>query len=155
MTWKSMSPQRACDLVEFWIAAPWPLTRPQVQERAAELGWVVHDGALMNPVDGLSQPAVLTGVLPDGTFGSLGFRVTDVVRDRSPQGADFLNDQFTLLVREGTARWGKPRLSRGRAQVATWELPDGARVGARGTNTSVVAEYTTPQQAAALRRRGE
>ena len=150
-----MSVRRAYELIEFWIATPWPLTRPEVQERAAQLGWVVERNALMNPVDGLTQPAVLTGVLPDGTFGSLGFRVTDVVRDGGARGAEFLDDQFALMVREGTGRWGTPRFKRGRAQLAKWQLSDGASVDARRSNTSVAQEYTTPQQSAELHRRGE
>ena len=155
MTWNAMSVRRAYELIEFWIATPWPLTRPEAQERAAQLGWVVERNALINRVDGLTQPAVLTGVLPDGTFGSLGFRVTDVVRDGGARGAEFLDDQFALMVREGTDRWGTPRFKRGRAQTAEWHLLDGARVVARRSNTSVVLEYTTPQQSAELHRRGE
>ena len=32
MTWKAMSAERACDLVDFWAAADWPLTAEQVEQ---------------------------------------------------------------------------------------------------------------------------
>lgn len=156
MAWKTMGALRACDLIDFWIAAPWPLTRPEVQTLAGELGWTVDEkGTLTNPIDDLSMPAVITTVMPNGEFGTLRFRVTDVVRDENPDGLAFLNDEFTPAVREGASRWGEPRLGSGRTKTAQWDLPGGGRVTAKCSSTSVALEFATPQQAAQYRRRGE
>ncbi|MFT4009561.1 MAG: DUF6301 family protein [Nocardioidaceae bacterium] len=157
MTWKAMDPPRACDLLEFWINATWPMTRAEVGALAvAELGWTIDaEGSLGNPVDGLSQPGVRTGVTPDGHLATLSFWVSDVVNDPSADAVAFLDDQFTLVVREGQRRWGKPKLRSGRNRSAQWDLPGGGRVSVARLSSSVTATFTTPSYAQVLRKLGE
>lgn len=52
-----MTPVEVCDLMDFWEAAPWPLTCDQAQQLAVDgLGWTIEleDGIsyLMNTVSG-------------------------------------------------------------------------------------------------------
>lgn len=155
MTWRALDADRACSIVDFWIAQPWPLSRAQTFELAAELGWSVVEGSLVNSADALSQPAVITSEVR-GAFATLTFWVSDVVKGvDADAGADFLGDQFTLLVREGSERWGKPELSRGSVGRAKWELPGGGRIDATRSKSSVTLEFTTPQYAQVLREMGE
>ncbi|MFT4220401.1 MAG: DUF6301 family protein [Microbacterium sp.] len=157
MTWKAMDPARACDLLEFWINAAWPLTRAEVGALAvAELGWTIGaEGTLSNPVDALSQPAVLTSVIPDGQLATLKFWVSDVVKDPGAEAVAFLDDQFALVVREGQRRWGKPKLLPGRHRSAQWDLSGGGRARASRLSSSVSVEFTTPSYAQVLRKLGE
>lgn len=156
MTWKAMSAERACDLVDFWIAAPWPLTPVQVQQLGEQLGWTPdEDDAMQNEPDGLSEPAVPIIDLPSGETGALNFWVTDVVGDPSQASTDFLHDRYTLLVREGGRRWGVPMLSTTVGASARWDLDGGARVVASRGERSVAIDFYTPQYAAILRDLGE
>lgn len=157
MTWKAISAARVGALLEFWINAAWPMTRAEAGALAAsELGWVVAgEGEVSNPVDGLSQPAVLTSVTPDGKLATLSFWVSDVVKDPGADAVAFLDDQFALVVREGERRWGKPKLRSGRNRSAGWELPAGGRVSASRQRSSVSVEFTTPSYAQVLRKLGE
>jgi hypothetical protein len=155
MTWRAISAERACSMIDFWIAAPWPISGEQVRALAPDLGWTVDaDGTPRNIQDGLSQPAVITGEAK-GMFASLSFWVTDVVKGDDPAGTDFLDDQFALLVREGSSRWGKAKLTRGRSKNARWELTGGGRVDASRLKSSVTLEFITPQYADVLRDLGE
>lgn len=157
MTWKAMDAARVGELLEFWINAPWPLTRAETGALAtSELGWAVDaEGEVTNPVDGLSQPAVLTSATPDGQLATLSFWVSDVVKDPGADAVAFLDDQFTVVVREGERRWGKPKLRSGRNRGAQWELPGGGRVNASRLRSSVSVEFTTPSYAQVLRKLGE
>lgn len=158
MTWKAMTAAEACDVADFWIAAGWPMTLAQTIDRAAELGWTVEDeDFLVNEVSGLSMPDVDTATLPSGELSTLTYRTTDVIRNVTEESTAFLNDQFTVLVREGTQRWGRPKLARLRndTQQARWEIPSGARVSARCSAMAVLVEFTTPQYARVLRDLGE
>ncbi len=158
MTWKAMTAAEACDVADFWIAAAWPMTLPQTIDRAAGLGWTVEDeDFLVNEVSGLSMPDVDTATLPSGELSTLTYRTTDVIRNVTEESTAFLNDQFTVLVREGTQRWGRPKLARlkNNTQQARWEIPSGARVSARCSAMAVLVEFTTPQYARVLRDLGE
>lgn len=157
MTWKTMGAERGCDLVEFWIGAAWPLTRPEMLSLAtAELGWTVDEkGGLYNVVDGLSQPGVITGITRGDVMGTINWWVTDVVRDQSEAGDAFLGDEFTLLVREASRRWGKAKIKRGLAETAQWKATGGGRIVARRSKSSVVVEFATPQQVVEYEKRGE
>lgn len=158
MSWKAMSATEACDLIDFWNDAPWPMTTAETNQHAAALGWTVEDeDFLVNEVSGLSLTDVDTSTLPSGELASLNFRTTDVIREVTPAASDFLNDQFTLIVREGTGRWGKPRLERTKTggQSAVWELAAGGRATVVRTPSGVIADYTTPQYARVLRDLGE
>ena len=159
MTWKAMKPERVGDLLQFWIDAHWPMTRAETDAlAAAELDWIVDaEGDVTNPIDGLSQQAVLTSVTPDGQLATLSFWVSDVVKDPGADAITFLDDQFTLAVREGERRWGKPKLRsrRNGNASAQWDLSGGGRVGVSRLRSSVTVEVTTPQYARVLRQLGE
>lgn len=157
MTWKAIGAERVGDLLEFWINAAWPMTRAEMGALAvAELGWTVDaEDDLANPVDGLSQPAVLTSVTPDGQLATLSLWVSDVVKDPGADAVAFLDDQFALVVREGGRRWGKPRLWSDRYRSAEWELAGGGRVSVSRLRSSVSVEFTTPFYAHVLRELGE
>lgn len=142
-------------MIDFWIGAPWPMSGEQVQALAPELGWTVDaEGIPVNTEDALSQPAVITGEAK-GIFATLTFWVTDVVKGDDPAGSAFLTDQFALLVREGSRRWGGAKLTRERSEHAEWELAGGGRVDASRSKASVKIEFITPQYAQVLRELGE
>ncbi|MBK8447647.1 MAG: hypothetical protein IPL41_13465 [Micropruina sp.] len=159
MTWTAIPADEVCDLIEFWRDAPWPMTTTQTNERAAQLGWTVEDeDFLVNEVSGLSNTDVDTSTMPSGDLAGLTFGTTDVIGDPDAKAQGFLDDQFTLVVRAGTQRWGKPRMQRTKAggQAAQWDLADdGARVIVLRTASGVLADFTTPQYARVLRGLGQ
>ncbi|MCW3156897.1 DUF6301 family protein [Micropruina sonneratiae] len=157
MTWRAMSAQRACDLVDFWRAVEWPRTPAQVQELGEQVGWTPDEDEMMeNAADALSEPAVPIATMPTGETASFNFWVTDLVRgDLTAEASAFLNDQYTLLVREGSSRWGEPALADGEHASAQWELEGGARVLAGRGSRAVTVDFTTPQYARVLRELGE
>jgi hypothetical protein len=156
MTWKAMSAERACDLVDFWAAADWPLTAEQVQQLGVQVGWQPDGDEMMkNTADGLSEPSVGIVTLPDGETASISYWATDVVRDPDARGDAFLDDQYALIVAEGQRRWGSAALSSGERASALWELAGGSRVVVGRGTRSVVVDFTTPQYAQVLRELGE
>jgi hypothetical protein len=156
MTWNVMSTERFFDVLEFWIRAPWPMGESDAEVLAADLGWVVGDDkSWVNPVDGLTQQGV-RAVGSNVDLETVSFWVTDVVPPGTPEADAFLNDHFTVLVREAKKRWGRPKLTRAAtSQRAQWELSGGGRVNITRLNRSVTARFTTPQFAAILRGLGE
>lgn len=65
MAWRVMPPVDVCDVMDFFIALEWPLSRGEVQTIASErLGWTieVENGVsyLVNSVTGLNHPDVRT-----------------------------------------------------------------------------------------------
>jgi hypothetical protein len=149
-TWKAMPPAEVCDLMDFWGAAAWPLTQEQVQRLAVErFGWSieVEDGTpyLMNHVSGFTIPDVST-IGSKGDLSYISLRISDVIRQITPESTEFLGDNFALLVREGQQRWGKAamRTSDG-ADSASWNLPSGARITVNLNPKSLSAMFHTPQ----------
>lgn len=156
MTWKAMSSERACDVVDFWLAAPWPQTPAQVQQLGERIGWTPDDDEMMeNGADELSEPAVPIVSMPTGETASLNFWATDVVRTLGPEGEAFLDDRYALLVREGVRRWGEAALSNSDGPTAQWDDASGARVVVSRGKRSVTVDFTTPQYARVLRELGE
>lgn len=107
-----MTAADACDLLDFWEAARWPLTRDQVEQLAVEwLGWTIEidDGVphLMNTVSGFTIPDVST-IGAKGGLSYLGFGLADTIREVTPESRRFLGDAFALAVRGGEVRWGAP-----------------------------------------------
>lgn len=156
MTWKAMTAERVGDLVDFWAGADWPQTPDQVQQLGTKVGWTPDDDEMMdNQSDGLSEPAVPIATMPSGETASFSFWATDVVRESGGEADEFLDDQYALVVREGTKRWGRAEQSDSDGPTAQWDLDGGARaVVARGRR-SVTVEFTTPQYAQVLRELGE
>jgi len=155
MTWKAMAAEQACDVLDFWLQASWPLTRDEVVGLAGELGWTADsEGTLSNPADGLSQPAVRAVDDLNGDFASMNFWLTDVIKDPSAEDEAFLNDRYTLFVREGKKRWGSPKLGRDALPSATWHT-GGARITIGRSRRAVTAEFITPQYAVVLQKLGE
>ncbi|EWC61082.1 hypothetical protein UO65_3653 [Actinokineospora spheciospongiae] len=150
MTWKAMAPAEVCDLVDFWDAAPWPLTRDQVQQRAVErFGWTteVEDGTsyLMNTVSGFTVPDVST-IGSKGDLSYLKLNVADTIREVTPGSRRFLGDAFALAVREGEGRWGVPTLRDGEGTTsADWDTASGGRISFNLTARSLSAVFHTPQ----------
>ncbi|USX53660.1 DUF6301 family protein [Lentzea sp. HUAS12] len=86
MEWRAMAPAEACDLMDFWEAASWPLTRDEVQQQAVEwFGWTVEvqNGTpyLMNRDSGFTVPDVMT-IGSRGDLSYLKFHVAGVPRGR-------------------------------------------------------------------------
>lgn len=118
-----MTPVEVWDIVDFWAGLPWPLSRADAQQRAVDhLGWVieVEDGLgyLTNP--GITPPEVsMSGI---DTVSFVRFPIADKVDKETPQTRAHLGDLFTLTVREGAFRFGRPAIRRDRgATHATWE----------------------------------
>ena len=160
-TWKSIPPTQVCDWIEFWINAPWPMDEKETAEYAAQLGWTAEEDEgeiyLTDAVSGLSMDDVATATMPSGEIGSIGFRLTDVIRDITDESTDFLNDQFTLIYREAQARWGKAKqeTTESGGGRATWDWEDKARVTLTRLNRSVSVNIDTPSYAKVLRQLGE
>lgn len=159
MTWKAIPAEEVCDLLDFWRTAAWPMTTEATNEHAAALGWTVEDeDFLVNGVSGLSLTDVNTSTMPSGELAALNFWTTDVIREEGPPVTDFLDDQFALQVRAGTQRWGKPDLKRTKdgGRTAEWDFVDaGGRITLMRLDSSIVADFTTPQYADVLRGLGE
>lgn len=156
-TWKTIPPAQACDWIEFWINAPWPMNEKETAEYAAQLGWTAEedDGEiyLTDAVSGLSMDDVATAAMPSGETASIGFRLTDVIRDITDESDEFLNDQFTLVYREAQARWGNTKQAG--TDSATWDWEDKARVTLTRLQRSVSVNIDTPSYAKVLRQLGE
>ncbi|MGM1059022.1 DUF6301 family protein [Saccharothrix sp. Mg75] len=141
-----MSPTEVWETVDFWAGIPWPVSRADAQRRAVDrLGWVieVEDGLgyLVNPA--FTPPGVsMSGI---DTVSSVRFRITDVVAEETPATRAFLGDLFTLAVREGAARLGRPSLRRDRGCTdATWEV-ETAQVTITLLSRSVAVRFLTPE----------
>lgn len=159
MTWKSMPPAEVCDIMDFWIAAPWPLSEDEAQQRAVErFGWTidVEDGTpyLMNTVSNFNTPDVMTIAHKD-VMMDLTLDASDAIREVTPESTAFLGDAFTLMVREGEARWGKPKLEYfEEIAAARWNADSGAIVTFRFLPKGVTARFDTPEGAELERRAG-
>ena len=158
-TWKSIPPTQVCDWIEFWMNAPWPMDEKQTAEYAARLGWTAEEDEgeiyLTDAVSGLSMPEATLVTMPSGETGSIGFRLTDVIRDITDESTEFLNDQFTLTYREAEARWGAGKQETVEGEPsATWDSDKG-RVTLMALKRSVMVNFDTPQYAEVLRGLGE
>ena len=160
MTWKSMPAAEVCDVMDFWIAAPWPLSEAETQQRAVErFGWTteVENGRsyLMNTVSNFTFPDVMT-IEVKNVMRAMSLDTSDSIRDITPESTDFLNDAFTLMVREGQARWGKPTLQNFKdTPSARWNVDGGARVTFRFNPKGLSATFETPQGAEIERKLGD
>jgi hypothetical protein len=150
MSWKVMTPVEVCDFMEFWDAAAWPLTRDEVQKLAVErFGWTieVEDDVpyLMNTVSGFTIPDVST-IGSEGALSHLSLRVSDVIRQVTPESTEFLGDNFALMVREGEARWGRATMGTvAETTSASWDSPTGSRIVFSLAPKSISAMFLTPQ----------
>lgn len=58
---------------------------------------------------------------------TINFRLTDVVREASPDRDAAMNDAFVGHVAAFRELWGEPRMKRDKkSQAAFWELPNGS-----------------------------
>ncbi|MFD5828090.1 DUF6301 family protein [Lentzea sp. NPDC060358] len=159
MSWKAMTADEACDLLDFWDAESWPLTRDQVQQRAVEwFGWTIEvdDGVtyLMNTVSGFTVPDVST-IGARGDLSYVGLDIADTIREVTSGSRRFLGDAYALAVREGEKRWGAPRLrdSKGTSS-ADWDTASGGRISFSLALRGLRARYETPQGVELDRRAG-
>ena len=145
-----MVPAEACDLMDFWEAASWPLTRDEVQQQAVEwLGWTieVENGTsyLMNRESGFTVPDVMT-IGSRGDLSYVKFHVADTIREVTPASRAFLGDAFTLVVREGETRWGAPVMRDFEGTTsATWDTASGGRISFSLGQRGLSAMFETPQ----------
>ncbi|MFD4669903.1 DUF6301 family protein [Lentzea sp. NPDC058450] len=159
MSWTAMTPAEACDLMDFWGAAPWPLTRDEVQELAVDrFGWTIEvDGGvryLMNTVSGFTVPDV-SAIGARRNLSYLGLHVADAIHEVTPASRRFLGDAFALMVREGESRWGVPAMSdREGVSSARWDTASGGRISFNLALKSLRARFETPQGIALDRRAG-
>jgi hypothetical protein len=142
----AMSPAEVWETVDFWAGIPWPVPRADAQRMAVErLGWVieVEDGLgyLVNPT--FTPPAVsMSGI---DSVASVRFRIADAVAEETPTTRALLGDLFTLTVREGATRLGRPSIRRDRGHTdATWELGP-AQVTITLSARSVMVRFLTPE----------
>ncbi|ROP41750.1 DUF6301 family protein [Saccharothrix texasensis] len=141
----AMSPAEVWETVDFWAGVPWPVSRAEAQRRAVDrLGWAIDVqeglGYLVNPA--FTPPEVsMSGI---DAVSSVRFRIADEVTEGTPATRAFLGDLFTLVVREGTARLGRPSIRRDRGCTdATWEMGP-ARVTASLWSRCAAVRFTTP-----------
>ncbi|MBN6037762.1 DUF6301 family protein [Amycolatopsis sp. 195334CR] len=142
----AMTPAEVWETIDFWAGMPWPVSRADAQQRAVDrFGWVIKVeeglGYLVSPA--FTPPAVaMAGI---DTVKSVRFPLTDAVKEETPATRAFLGDLFTLVVREGTARLGRPSLRRDRGSTyATWEMGS-AQVTVTLSSRSVMGQFRTPE----------
>ncbi|MFB4351371.1 DUF6301 family protein [Microbacterium sp. CR_7] len=158
MSWKVMPAAEVCDLMDFWAAAPWPLSRDEVLRLAVDrFGWTIdeEDGTsyLMNTVSNFTVPDVST--IGENPLSYLTLRISDVIRDVSPESTAFLGDSFTLAVREGERRWGTASLRDVKGTtIASWSSASGGRISFSRAPKSLAARFETPQGVALDQRLG-
>ncbi len=162
MMWRAIDPGRVCDIMTVWEAAPWPLREADALDYGIKtLGWVPTEQEdamfLRNTTDPVSNDFVTIVSGRGDLTTQISFRVTDIIREITDESLAWLRDQLTLLIREGTTRWGKPKLSTldSGSRVAEWDLPGGARIAFSETQRSVSARFITPDYADVLRQLGE
>jgi len=141
-----MTPAEVWEIVDFWAGLPWPMSRADAQRRAVDrLGWTieVEDGLgyLTNP--DITPPEVsMSGI---DTVSFVRFPIADKVEEETPETRAYLGDLFTLTVREGAARLGRPSIRRVRGQTdATWDLGP-ARVSVTLSRWLVALRFLTPE----------
>ncbi|GAB2755842.1 DUF6301 family protein [Amycolatopsis magusensis] len=146
VNYAAMSPAEVWETVDFWAGVPWPMSRADAQQMAVDrLGWAIEVeeglGYLVNPA--FTPPGVsMSGI---DTVSSVRFRIADMVAEETPATRAFLGDLFTLTVREGAARLGRPSLRRDRGHTdATWEMGS-AQVTATLASRSVMVRFRTPE----------
>ncbi len=161
-TWRALDAGRVCDIMTVWEAAPWPMSRTETLEYGVNtFGWEVGTDEdrefLRNTDDNVPDDYVSIIAGEEDPTGQIYFRVTDTIREITDESLTWLRDQLTLLIREGTTRWGKPKLITLKSgnRVAKWDLPGGARVAFSETQRSVSADFYTPDYADVLRQLGE
>ncbi|SEC22194.1 DUF6301 family protein [Microbacterium hydrocarbonoxydans] len=160
MSWKVMTPAEVCDLMDFWIAAPWPLTQEETQKLAVErFGWTieVENGTpyLMNTVSNFTFTDVMT-TDSRGRMMHLTLDISDTIREVTEESTAFLGDAFTLMVREGSSRWGDPKNLKVKDTVsARWDVEGGARVTFNFAPKGLSARFETPQGAEVERKLGD
>ncbi|ASN21629.1 DUF6301 family protein [Arthrobacter sp. YN] len=145
-----MTPAEVCDLMDFWAAADWPLTKDEVQRLAVErFDWSieVEDGTpyLMNHVSGFTIPDVST-IGARKHLHYLRLDTSDELKQVTPEFTAFLGDNFTLMVREGEGRWGKPTMRNFEGtDSAEWDRPSGGRIVFNLSSHVLSAMFQTPQ----------
>lgn len=149
MAWKVLSPEAVCNFLDFWRAQTWPMSPADARALGVrEFGWTLEveddEEYAMAYDHGLTIPDVTTSSLR-GDLANLGLWVSDVIRDVTPESTAFLGDNFTLMVREGTSRWGKPAMKRGERQSATWQNPGGSETVLSLSDKAINADLYTPQ----------
>lgn len=160
MTWNAMTPDELCDVVDFWAAAPWPLSEDETQQLAVDrFGWTVEvdkgKSYLMNTVSNFTIPDVMTIAYKD-ILNYVSLRISDTIRPVTEESAAFLNDAFTAIVREGEKRWGTPSLRDFEdTTAARWDLDGGSRIEITQLPMGLTAKFETPQGAAVERKLGD
>ncbi|GLW89967.1 DUF6301 family protein [Actinokineospora globicatena] len=141
-----MSPAGVWEVIDFWAGVSWPASRVDAQRMAVDrLGWAieVEDGLgyLVNPA--FTPPEVsMSGI---DTVAFVRFRIVDTVAEETPATRALLGDLFTLVVRAGVARLGRPSIRRDRGQTdATWEMGP-AQVTVTLWSRSVMVRFRTPE----------
>lgn len=159
MSWKVMPAAEACDLMDFWVAAPWPLSQEEVQRLGVErFGWTVEvdngKSYLFNRVSDFTIPDVMTIAYKD-VVNYLTLRLSDTIKPATPESTAFLNDAFTLMVREGESRWGTATLRDIEGTTAArWDVTGGARIQFSFRPAGITAKFETPQGVAVERKAG-
>lgn len=151
--WVARAPEQACDLVDYLISSPWPMTKDEFQERAvADLGWSIEvekdKRYLMDTASGIRRPDV--GVIDsNGAVGRVRVPLSDRASVDTEESRASVGDAFALTVAEGSRRWGPPTMARdGVHQSATWMNPDGSRTEITAARRFYDAMFTTAARVA-------
>lgn len=142
----AMTPAEVWEIIDFWAGLPWPLSRVDAQQRAVDrLGWTIEvedgRGYLFNH-DITPSEVSMSGI---DTVKFVRFVIADKVEEETPETRAYLGDLFTLTVREGAARLGRPSIRRVRGQTdATWDLGP-ARISVTLYRWLAAAKFFTPE----------
>lgn len=141
---------QALDQLEFWLAAPWPMSEEEAGEMASALGWTIEGEWVYARCNDVPFQTVLGISKRDSEVTAFSFSLTGDVEQDDREAMDALKDAFSEYVAAGRSRWGKPAMKRGAVPTARWDF--GERGGIRmHYTTAVVATYVTPNDLKALK----
>lgn len=141
---------QALDQLDFWLAAPWPMSEEAAGEMASALGWTIEGEWIYARCNDVPFQTVLGLSKRDSEVTAFSFSLTGDVEQDDGEAMDALKDAFSEYVAGGRSRWGKPAMKRGAVPAARWDL--GERGGIRiHHTTAVVATYVTPNDLTALK----
>ncbi|RRD02863.1 hypothetical protein EII34_15590 [Arachnia propionica] len=155
---KSIPVDEVVRLAEYFVGLDWPLSREQGYAACEALGWPgTGDGRFVMPygLRHLDKASVSAGRRGDDV-AEVQFRLTDVVRDETPERDGFMNNVFTGCVAEFRGLWGKGKMKRGKlSQAAHWDTQNGCHLVVRNSWKSVSFVLYSPSFTEVLKSLGD
>ena len=137
-------------------AVSWPVPIGDVPALVAALGWTVvpgTEGEFLKADTGWPVSRTTADFSSD-RFGltEVSFPVSDIVLDKTPWRADFINDALSTAVATATAELGGPstRIRKPNPKV-WWDLPNGGRITVSAIELAVSVDVHSAEYSAVMR----